>query len=215
MSSLETHLMSCGSGSKLYHANPHAASAWTEKLASGNNADAHVPYMWVESMMKIDPAARCHIQALVDKIQTVTLDPEVSVSFAELCCVEEQGIPGSVLSSAFAASEVGRNRSAIEQFLGNSSIVSSSSLRLKPSSSFVFGELNPDFDGVGTPRDSNRNISTAGREYEVSGNYTRAPKQDSMAVRIRERDTDVFPTHIIPCDGLWGKDITWATCIAQ
>jgi hypothetical protein len=97
--------------------------------------------------MKIDPAARCHIQSLCDKIQDVNLDPEVSVSFAGLCCVEEQNIPGSVISSTFAPSKVGVTDQEVRPDPEEPSIIPSSPLRDHASSSlfsFVFGNSNPD-----------------------------------------------------------------------
>lgn len=74
-------MTSTGSGSGSYHSNIIAVSSWIELLQLGPSFDSSKPGVWISLMLEPNPLSRCTTQLLFDKIQEISLDPEVPISF--------------------------------------------------------------------------------------------------------------------------------------
>jgi serine/threonine protein kinase len=86
---LRTHMMSTGTHTKEYHANPTGYLSWIEKLrhAPGPSVDTE-PSTWISNMLLSTPSSRWSVHILEDNIKEASMHPTASYDYIGLCCMD-------------------------------------------------------------------------------------------------------------------------------
>jgi len=86
---LRAHMMSTGTHTKEYHANPAGYLSWIEKLrhVPGTSVDSD-PSTWICNMLLPTASSRWSIHILENHIKETSIRPTSTYNYVGLCCIE-------------------------------------------------------------------------------------------------------------------------------